>query len=186
MTVHKKWKATKIQEVYDGSPYLTVELHQVQLPDGTIAKDYHRIKAGSFASIVPVTKERDFYFLRQYRYGADRVGLALPGGRVEENEAMELAAARELKEETGLVAQELEPLGEYVTSCTYYLSQSVFFLGQNTKLARNHDPSTNDDIETSELVKMDKEQVLSAIKENQFVSLGHLTGVMLALRYLDL
>ena len=54
--------------------------------------------------------------MRQFRYPFAEELLEIPAGRLEANETPEEAARRELKEETGLTADTLTPLGrQYAT-----------------------------------------------------------------------
>lgn len=55
----------------------------------------------------------DGSFLVQNRLAKDWPGLNFPGGHVRRYESLEEAAARELLEETGLVAESLEQVGVY-------------------------------------------------------------------------
>lgn len=66
----------------------------------------------SFPEVVVVLArdpEGRLLFVRQYRGALDRRILELPAGRIEPGEAPEAAAARELEEETGYRAGQLEP-----------------------------------------------------------------------------
>lgn len=53
---------------------------------------------------VPLFEDGTTVLLRQRRYGIDGLSLEVPGGHVDEGEDPAAAAARELAEETGLVA----------------------------------------------------------------------------------
>jgi 8-oxo-dGTP pyrophosphatase MutT (NUDIX family) len=54
-----------------------------------------------FCHAAAVTETGKLVLVRQYRHGARRVSLELPGGAVDAGETPEAAAARELLEETG-------------------------------------------------------------------------------------
>jgi 8-oxo-dGTP pyrophosphatase MutT (NUDIX family) len=72
----------------------------VQLPDGRIIDDYFVSQRPDVAIVVPLTRERDFILVRQYKHGAQAITLEFPAGTFR-SESAEAAAARELEEETG-------------------------------------------------------------------------------------
>ncbi|MFA6620027.1 MAG: NUDIX domain-containing protein, partial [Bacilli bacterium] len=55
--------------------------------------------------------DKDGRFLVENRLAQDWPGLNFPGGHVENNETLEEAAKREMKEETGLEVSDLEQCG---------------------------------------------------------------------------
>jgi ADP-ribose pyrophosphatase len=63
---------------------------------------------GATVAIVAVTEDEQVVLARQYRPGPGRVLLELPGGNADGDEPVEVAAARELLEETGYEAATLE------------------------------------------------------------------------------
>ena len=64
-------------------------------------------------SVVPVSDDRRILLVEHYRFVTDTTGWEAPAGRVDEGEALEDAAARELREETGYTVSLLERLGSY-------------------------------------------------------------------------
>lgn len=71
------------------------------------------------AVIVAITPEDQVILVEQYRVPLGRVCLELPAGLIgdeEEGEPLELAASRELEEETGYRAGRIEPLGMFHSS----------------------------------------------------------------------
>lgn len=65
-----------------------------------------------WVTVLPLTADGQLVMVRQYRHGSERVTLEIPGGLIDPNERdPAVAAARELREETGYSAGRLEPLG---------------------------------------------------------------------------
>lgn len=64
-----------------------------------------------WVNIIPVTRDDRVVLVRQYRAGIDDVTLELPGGMVDRGEDPQLAATRELEEETGYRPAKVVPLG---------------------------------------------------------------------------
>jgi 8-oxo-dGTP pyrophosphatase MutT (NUDIX family) len=72
---------------------------------------FHRIGSQDWAQILPITTDGHAVLVRQYRHGAERVTLEVPGGLVDPGEDPAAAALRECLEETGYRARRAEPLG---------------------------------------------------------------------------
>jgi ADP-ribose pyrophosphatase len=63
--------------------------------------------------VVPVLADGRVLLLRQWRYTVGEQLWEVPAGRIHKGEAVEAAAARELREETGHVAERLVTLGDF-------------------------------------------------------------------------
>src|ERR1041385_1573711 len=72
---------------------------------------YYTLKLPDYASVVAVTEEGRVLIVRQYRPAVDRYTLELPSGIVDPGETPAQSAGRELLEETGYQAGEIEVLG---------------------------------------------------------------------------
>jgi ADP-ribose pyrophosphatase len=66
--------------------------------------------------ILPVDEQANVYLVRQFRYPFSKELLEAPAGKLEHGEAPRDCAIRELKEETGLSADRITPLGALYTS----------------------------------------------------------------------
>lgn len=106
------WKTLKKKIVYS-TPWLTVKEETVKLPNGEIVDDYSTVELRDVAMIFPLTEDNHVIMVKQYRHGVKQVLLELPAGTYKKGEEdAEEAAKRELQEETGYLADELNSLGE--------------------------------------------------------------------------
>jgi ADP-ribose pyrophosphatase len=111
---HKPWKARLLERVAQ-NPWFSVLLQSVTLPDGS-DRMYYTLDFPTPSVGIVVRRGSDFLLISQYRFIVDEHVLAIPSGGVESGEKVEDAAARELLEETGYVADRLEPLLSYYPS----------------------------------------------------------------------
>jgi len=78
---------------------------------GNSAALHYSISTRDYVSVFAVTRQGTFPLVRQFRPAIEEVTIELPSGHVDEGETPEQAAARELHEETGYIANELILLG---------------------------------------------------------------------------
>ena len=107
------WKVHARRVIHDS--VCRVEEHDVETPDGR-RFTFPVMIMGGFVKVLPVTREGDVVFVRQYRHALGRPTLELPAGGLERGEEPEAAARRELAEEAGLAPGSLEHLGTFNTS----------------------------------------------------------------------
>jgi len=100
---------TSTQHLYTGR-VVTLDLHDVTLPDGTSAVREKITHPGAVA-IVPLDADGNVLMVRQYRLAADQVMLEIPAGTLELGEDPAVCAVRELQEETGYRPGKLEAVG---------------------------------------------------------------------------
>jgi ADP-ribose pyrophosphatase len=101
-------KTVESREVYKGG-IISVNVLDVVLPDGKRAKrDVVRHPGASV--IIPLSEDSELYMVRQFRKPIERETLELPAGKLDSGEDPKECAKRELKEETGLEAEEMKPL----------------------------------------------------------------------------
>ena len=79
---------------------IDLNLRQVSLVDGTQVGREIIVNTGAVV-IVPVTNNNEVRLVRQYRAAAEKWVIELPAGGLEPDEDPDLAAPRELLEETG-------------------------------------------------------------------------------------
>jgi len=107
----------KSEIVFPGRAF-TIRRDMVRLPDGREAK-FDIVEHIGSVVILPVDGNGNLIFVRQYRHAAGQHLLELPAGTLDEGEAPEACARREIREETGMAAGKLETLGGFYLAPGY-------------------------------------------------------------------
>jgi len=108
------WRTLGREYVYQSS-WCAFRVDEVEIPGGAQI-EYGVLESGGFAAVVPVTDRGDVVLVRQWRQPLGAFTLELPSGGVDAGEKPEVAARRELFEETGYRAEGLEHLVSVHTS----------------------------------------------------------------------
>ncbi|HEY9622601.1 MAG TPA: NUDIX hydrolase [Crinalium sp.] len=181
MTNLKKWNTLQSNLVFDHKWY-KVRQDVVQLPNGKIVDDYFVSVRPDIALVFPVTSDRNIIFVRQYRHGANEILLELPAGAFNPNiEDAEIAAKRELEEETGYSAHHLTKLGVLYDNPVKETNKIHLFLAQNLD---HPGQQVLDETEEIELVFIPVSDVLSHIAQGQICVSGSVAAVFLGLQFL--
>lgn len=115
------------KQVY-ANPWMTVREDAVRRPDGSTGI-YGVVDSSDIALIIPADGDR-LHLVEQYRYPVAGRRWEFPSGSTEQRLDADAAAlaARELREETGLVASTLTPLGTLDVAPGMFSQQCRVFL----------------------------------------------------------
>lgn len=114
----------------------------LKTPDGRETK-FDIIEHGGSVILVPVDKDGNLLFVKQYRHAAGMDLLELPAGTLEAGEDPAVCAAREIREETGFAADKIEKIGDFYLAPGYSTEFMHVYLAQDLR----HDPLEADDDE---------------------------------------
>ncbi len=175
------WERLQSERLLE-TPYFTLRSDRLRLPGGAVKEAYYVLERPDAAIIFPLTREGEVVLVRQYRPPLERMELGLPAGLVEEGEKPEVAARRELLEETGYSGGEWEALGSLASSPSLKDNWAYLFLARGVEESALPDP---DEHELVEVVKAPLKGVLGLIQAGEIVSSSGVAAVMLALRRLE-
>ena len=111
------------RRVYTGK-VLSLDLDEVEEPGGVHARREVVRHSGSVA-VLAIQDDGKIVLVRQYRYPVDDFVWELPAGRLDAGESPEQAAQRELQEEIGFKASQIQKMAFFhTTPCLLYTSPS--------------------------------------------------------------
>ncbi len=116
----------QIETIYSGHIF-SVEKVSVRLPDEKV-KAYELVRHDPAVTLVPVDANGLIYFVRQYRVGAGQFVLELPAGGLEPQEDPAEGAGREIREDIGMAAGQLQMIGEFFMAPGYSSERLTIFL----------------------------------------------------------
>lgn len=127
------------------NPWLRVRKDIVRTNRGNIS-DYYVVERFDYVLIVAITSDSEVLMVRQYKHGAGQVIRELPAGYVEDGEDPLLCAHRELREETGYEATEMEPLAVLFASPSAASHRAHVFLATGLRQAGEQRLDANENI----------------------------------------
>jgi 8-oxo-dGTP pyrophosphatase MutT (NUDIX family) len=179
----RPWRTRSRRTLLERSPWLTVESHAVELPDGEVIEDWPWIVGREFVNVFAETKEGSFLVFRQVKYAVEGTSLAPVGGYLDDGEEPLAAARRELLEETGHAAADWTPLGRYVVDGNRGAGVGHLYLARGARKVAVPD---TDDLEEQELLVLSRAEVEAALVAGEFKVMSWATVVALALVAIDL
>ena len=161
-----------------------MELHEdkVEVRPGKITH-YTWYRTPDVAVIVTFIDKSTIVMIRQYRHPLRKVLLEFPAGHMENNEDPKKTATRELLEETGYHAGEIEEVYTYNPSVN--ISKQLIHIFRGTNLVKDeyeHDSDSIEDIRNVEIVSIEKlkDMIIAGKVENAGTLIAYLiccTGI---------
>lgn len=159
--------------------YCRVEKQRVMLPDKS-ETDWYIRHSDPAVVIIPVLKSGEILLQKTYKHGCGKVVVEFPAGLVDNNEEPSFTAERELREETGYVAEEMISLGKCAADATGSQMTYYFFLAQGCEKLAEPTLDDSEQIEpftVASFAEVQKE-FLSGEHETSASSLAALAAVL--------
>ena len=96
------------------------------------------LESPNWVNIIPITKNNEVVFVRQFRHGISSETLEIPGGMIDNHEAPDVAAKRELFEETGYACDKITELGNISPNPALFNNRVFTFLGKSAFLKESN------------------------------------------------
>ena len=147
--------------IYDGK-VIHVTVDDVEIDDGSTAKREVVRHRGGVCIALYDDVDHKFYMVRQYRYALGKEMLEFCAGKMEKGENPDDAIAREVVEETGYDAKDIEYYGYIIPTCGYCDEKIHLYFG-----IKDHKYGQHLDVdERIELEKYTFKEIKEMIKNN--------------------
>lgn len=167
------WTVLKNETIFERAPFLRVRQQSVEVRPGQVIDNYYQIDLRDFAVVIPFLKDGTVEMIRQYKHGAGCETLSFPAGYVDAGEDPATAAARELREETGLEPGQLIPLGGYVDNGNQRLSTGHYFAALDCTRGGQPEPG---DLEDFAYESLTEGQISDAMRAGQLHIVHHVAA----------
>lgn len=152
----------------------TIRRDFLKTPDGRETK-FDIVEHGGSVIIIPIDREGNLLFVRQYRHAAGMDMLELPAGTRDGDEPFEVCAAREIREETGMEAGTLKHIGSFYLAPGYSTEYMGVFLATDLK----PNPLDADDDEFLSVEKIPVKQAFDMAERGEMPDAKSLAALLL-------
>jgi ADP-ribose pyrophosphatase len=152
---------------------VSVRVDRVRLPNGRETTREVVEHPGAVA-VLPVMDDGALVLVRQYRYAAGRSLLEVPAGTREPAEPAEETAVRELREETGLDAGQIELLARFFVSPGWCTEELLVYRARDLRQVG----AAPEGDEVLEVITVRADEVIALIDSGEIADAKTITAVL--------
>ncbi len=169
-----KFEVLETKTIHQGRVF-SLRRDKVRLPNG---RETHLdiIDHPPAVTLIPVDNQGNILFVRQYRHATGLEFLELPAGVVEKDEAPEACARREIREETGMSAGQIQLIGQFYEAPGYSTEYMYVYLAQDL----TPDPLPGDEDEYIAVEKYPIAQAYAMAETGVIIDAKSLASLLLA------
>lgn len=168
-------KTVKSEDVYDGC-LLHVKRDTALLPNGEQAPR-EWIKHPGASAVLPMLPDGTVILVRQYRYPVQRVTLEIPAGKLDApDEDPYVCAVRELSEETGYTAENIEKLTTIGTTVGFSNKYIHIYKAEGLTPGEMHP----DDDEFLNVVKLPLAEAVAMVRDGRIFDAKSIVAILMA------
>lgn len=140
------------------------------------------LEYGTWVTIVALTKQQEVLLIKQYRHGAGKILLELPGGGVDIGEEPIVAAKRELFEETGYTSHNIFEVGRVSPNPATHTNLMYAYLALGVEKVSDQ---FLDETEEIEVFPTPLDDVILMVKNGELLQSLHVSTFCFALYHLN-
>ena len=173
-----KWKVLSSEYLFNDR-WFKVRKDVCESPEGKIIDLYYVYEFPTWVGVVPVTENGEIVMVKQYRHALGEVCIEIPGGCVDDTDpSFEVAAAREVREETGYTFSSFDYLGRISANPSTNTNLLHMYLARGGVKVGEQNLDHNEEIE---VVLLSISELKQLLRENKIVQSMHVTCILYAL-----
>lgn len=174
------WQVLNTTEIYR-DPWLVLTKDDVIRPDGRPGTHtITRLKDG--VSVLPLDADGFVFLTEEFHYAQGRRAIEVISGGVESDEELPTAAARELREEVGIVASRWTPLGVVDPLTSQAIAPISLFLAEGLSFV----DASPDGTETIQRLRVPFAEAVGMVMRGEITHSGSCVLILKAARLLEL
>lgn len=159
------------EEIFQGH-LLTLEVHQVELEDGSRSVR-ELVWHADAVCVVVLTKDGNTVLVRQFRKAVEQSILEIPAGKIDPGEDALAAAVRELEEEVGYLSGDVRHVMDFYSSPGFCNEKLSLYLAENVTLGEQR----LDEGEFIELVTLPWEEAVALAMRGELGDAKTVAGI---------
>jgi len=169
-----RWQTFGERTIYENSPWIRLNLVDVQPPGGGERFEHHVVRLFPAAIGIVADDDDRVLMIWRHRFVADQWGWEFPGGIVDDGENGETAVAREVEEETGWRPNKMHALISYQPMSGMVDSpHAVYFTRGATYVGEPRDSE-----EAAEIEWIPRSRIPELLERNLVVGSGSTVGLL--------
>jgi len=179
--MNNPWKTLKKKLIYS-NPWIKLEEHDVITPAGTEGIYGKVLFQNKAVAIIPVDEEGNTWLIGQFRYTLNEYSWEIPMGGGPLGSSVLKSAQRELKEETGLLANKWTEIMRIHPSNSVSDEEGFVFLAEELTPGRTE----FEDTEVLEIQKIPLNEAIEMVMKGEITDAISVAGLLKAGRLLGL